>query len=148
MTGKEFLRNVREARDTIKALKEKQDAIESSLTGKAIRWDPNRVQTSGARDAMFENIPEVADLQTQIEKEIAAFAQREALALKLTQRIGKWNYRTVIVYYYMQGLTLEATADRMGKSYTWICTTIRQAEKEFEKLWEVYRSEHPNCDTV
>lgn len=141
MNGKEFLRDVRSARDTIKALQSKSEEIESSLTGKAVTYDGTHVQ-SGAHDMMFEKLPEVVDLQKQIENEIRKLAKKESIALNLIERMDKWSYRAVMVYYYLQGMTLEATAERMGKSYTWICTTIRKAEDDFEKVWELYRSEH------
>ena len=141
LKGRDYLESVRHIERLIERLKMQIELEESMLTDTAIHYKDVNVQTSGVKDLMSEKIPEIIELREELEKYIRSLERKKLTILRVIKRIDKLDQQQLIILRYLQGMTIEQTADSMGWSYTWTWNALRRAVEEFENLFEEYNEE-------
>ena len=141
LKGRDYLESVRHIERLIEKLKMQIEFEESMLTDTAIHYKDVNVQMSGVKDLMSEKIPEIIELREELEKYIRSLERKKLIILRVVKRIDKLDRQQLIILRYLQGMTIEQTADSMGWSYTWTWNALQRAVEEFENLFEEYKEE-------
>lgn len=141
LKGRDLLESVRHIERLVEKLKMQIELEESILTDTAIHYKDVNVQTSGAKDLMSEKIPEIIELRRELELYIRSLEKKKLTIFRVVKRIDKLDQQQLIILRYLQGMTIEQTADCMGWSYTWTWNALQRAIEEFEELFEEYREE-------
>ena len=108
---------------------------EGMLTDTAVHYKDIQVQTSGAKDMIGEKVPEIADLINDLKEYKRELADKKRLALTVIRKLQP-RRQSILMLYYIQGKTLEKTAEEMGKSYTWLWDEMQEAVTDFSKIFE------------
>lgn len=141
LKGRDYLESVRHIEKLIEKLKMQIELEEGMLTDTAIHYKDVNVQMSGVKDLMSEKIPEIIELREELEKYIRSLERKKLIILRVVKRIDKLDRQQLIILRYLQGMTIEQTADSMGWSYTWTWNALQRAVEEFENLFEEYKEE-------
>lgn len=134
--GREHLEQMRGLDNYIKQLNMQIEQEESLLTDISVHYKDVSVQTSGAKDLMSEKIPEIVELQNQLEAYVKELEGKKLLTLRLLKQMKDRRHSQLLMLYYMQNKTLEKTAEAMDKSYTWTWEEMQEAIQEFERLFK------------
>lgn len=82
-----------------------------------------------------EKVPEIADLINDLKEYKRELADKKRLALTVIRKLQP-RRQSILMLYYIQGKTLEKTAEEMGKSYTWLWDEMQEAVTDFSKIFE------------
>lgn len=117
MNIKSFLRACRDEQGEINILLRKQEQLYSSLLPAAIRYDGDRIQTT-PEDRMLERMPEIAELDRKIDKQVRKLAKRKARAMEMINKLQDSKQRQALTLYYLNNrrLSWEKVAAEMGYS--------------------------------
>lgn len=135
IAGQVFLEEVKELDKLIKQIKDQIEIEEGMLTDTAVHYKDIQVQTSGAKDMIGEKVPEIADLINDLKEYKRELADKKRLALTVIRKLQP-RRQSILMLYYIQGKTLEKTAEEMGKSYTWLWDEMQEAVTDFSKIFE------------
>lgn len=108
---------LRKIRDNDRALKSKRDELDAlrykaSGTG-AIRYDKDHVQTS-PQDYLSMAMDDIIKIEKQIEEKEAILEELKGKAYTMVRQIPQTDHRIIIEWYYLNGLSMIATADKMS----------------------------------
>ena len=135
IAGQVFLEEVKDLDKLIKQIKDQIEIEEGLLTDTAVHYKDIQVQTSGAKDMIGEKVPEIADLINDLKEYKRELADKKRLALTVIRKLQP-RRQSILMLYYIQGKTLEKTAEEMGKSYTWLWDEMQEAVTDFSKIFE------------
>lgn len=135
IAGQVFLEEVKDLDKLIKQIKDQIEIEEGMLTDTAVHYKDIQVQTSGAKDMIGEKVPEIADLINDLKEYKRELADKKRLALTVIRKLQP-RRQSILMLYYIQGKTLEKTAEEMGKSYTWLWDEMKEAVTDFSKIFE------------
>lgn len=135
IAGQVFLEEVKDLDKLIKQIKDQIEIEEGMLTDTAVHYKDIQVQTSGAKDMIGEKVPEIADLINDLKEYKRDLADKKRLALTVIRKLQP-RRQSILMLYYIQGKTLEKTAEEMGKSYTWLWEEMQEAVTDFSKIFE------------
>ena len=135
IAGQVFLEEVKDLDKLIKQIKDQIEIEEGMLTDTAVHYKDIQVQTSGAKDMIGEKVPEIADLINDLKEYKRELADKKRLALTVIRKLQP-RRQSIMMLYYIQGKTLEKTAEEMGKSYTWLWDEMQEAVTDFSKIFE------------
>lgn len=135
IAGQVFLEEVKDLDKLIKQIKDQIEIEEGMLTDTAVHYKDIQVQTSGAKDMIGEKVPEIADLINDLKEYKRELADKKRLALTVIRKLQP-RRQSILMLYYIQGKTLEKTAEEMGKSYTWLWDEMQEAVTDFSKIFE------------
>ena len=135
IAGQVFLEEVKDLDKLIKQIKDQIEIEEGMLTDTAVHYKDIQVQTSGAKDMIGEKVPEIADLINDLKEYKRELADKKRLALTVFRKLQP-RRQSILMLYYIQGKTLEKTAEEMGKSYTWLWDEMQEAVTDFSKIFE------------
>ena len=115
MTKKE-LEHIRDAEKIINAKKLELDALRYKASGAgAIRYDKDRVQTS-PQDYLAMAMDDIVKIENQIKTEQDEIEKIRAEAYTIVRRMKNVDHRTVLEWYYLNGVSMVNTAFQMGLS--------------------------------
>ena len=119
MRAKEYLRQLGTFdRAVHRRMKQLADMKADIAYTKGMTYDAVRVQTSPSGSSQTLNqIEEIADLEASLMKDIARLHR---LRYKITQEIEQLTderYRDILIMRYIDGLSLQEIADKIGYSY-------------------------------
>lgn len=134
--GKALLEQIRELDRLRVNLKRQIEQEEAMLMDISVRYREIQVQSSGARDLMSEKVPEIIDLESQLVDYMREIAEKKQKAFATIKKMKDIRWQQLLLLHYIQGLTLERTAEAMDKSYTWTWQEMQQALKDFEIIFE------------
>lgn len=113
---KNDLEKIRDAEKIINAKKQELDALRYRASGAgAIRYDKNRVQTS-PQDYIAMAMDDIIKIEGQIEEERKATEKMRADAYKIVRKMENVDQRTVLEWFYLNGLSMANTALQMNMS--------------------------------
>ena len=135
IAGQVFLEEVKDLDKLIRQIKDQIEIEEGMLTDTAVHYKDIQVQTSGAKDMIGEKVPEIADLINDLKEYKRELADKKRLALTVIRKLQP-RRQSILMLYYIQGKTLEKTAEEMGKSYTWLWDEMQEAVTDFSKIFE------------
>lgn len=96
MTPKELLTKCRDEKREILILQDKKAQLEASLLPKALSIKAVNVQDSADPDPMFNRIPEVVDLERQIESLLAQLYDHEQQAFRIISGLPDSRHRQLL----------------------------------------------------
>lgn len=135
MTGKRFLKQIREIELIIDTYEEEYEILMSRLTSTTVK--PKEVNVmSSKEDTLPEDIEELIELKKKINKSINEYAKMKIDAKMMVDQIENFLYQSVLIKYYFQHKTLEQISCEIDKTYQWTCELRDRALDEFEKIFQ------------
>lgn len=114
--NKQELELIRDAEKRIRTKKNEIEALRYKASGAgAIQYDKDHVQTS-PEDFMTMVIADIIELEKQLEEEEISVEQMKSDAYSIVRKMDKPEYRIIITWYYLNGISMIETANRMNMS--------------------------------
>ena len=111
-----YLRNIRDVERALKNKRGELEALRYKASGAgAIRYDKDRVQTS-PQDYITMAIADIIEIEKQIEEDEASIEDMKGQAYAIVRHIPLPEHRTIIEWFYLNGLSMIETAERMNMS--------------------------------
>lgn len=109
-----YLRKIRDNDRALKSKRDELDALRYKASGSgAIRYDKDHVQTS-PQDFLSMAMDDIIKIEKQIEEKEAMLEEMKGKAYMIVRLIPQTDHRTIIEWYYLNGLSMIATADKMS----------------------------------
>ncbi len=116
MRAESYLKCIRDVERNLKVKRNELDALRYKASGAgAIRYDKDKVQTSPS-DYMAMAIADVIELEKQIEEDETSIEEMKGKAYTVVRRIEQPEHRTMIEWFYLNGISMAETALRMSMS--------------------------------
>jgi len=113
---KENLEKIRAAEKSIASKRMEIEALLYKASGAgAIRYDKDRVQTS-PQDFMTMAIADAIKLEKQIQKAESKIEEMKCMAYSIVRQMDNVEQRTVIEWFYLNGLSMKETAMKLHMS--------------------------------
>ena len=141
MTPKELLTKCRDEKREILILQDKKAQLEASLLPKALSIKAVDVQDSADPDPMFNRIPEVVDLERQIESLLSHLYDHEQQAFRIISGLPDSRYRQLLQLYYLQFYASETGKQKL---YTW---EMVAEEMDYSVVW-IHRMRQEALDSL
>lgn len=111
-----FLKRIRTGERTLKTKRDELEALEYKASGSgAIRYDKDHVQTS-PQNYLEMAMEDIIELEKQIKKIEDETEEVKAEAYATVRKLKKPEHRTVIEWFYLNGMSMVQTAERMNMS--------------------------------
>lgn len=108
-----YLKKIRDSDRALKSKRDELDALRYKASGAgAIRYDKDHVQTS-PQDYLSMAMDDIIKIEKQIAEKEIVLEELKGKAYTIVRRIPQTDYRIVIEWYYLNGLSMIATADKM-----------------------------------
>ncbi|MBP5414303.1 MAG: hypothetical protein ILN61_03540 [Lachnospiraceae bacterium] len=109
-----YLRKIRDNDRALKSKRDELDALRYKASGAgAIRYDKDHVQTS-PQDYLSLAMDDIIRIEKQIEEKEAILEELKGKAYTVVRQIPQTDHRIIIEWYYLNGLSMIATADKMS----------------------------------
>lgn len=134
MTGKEYMKQIRDIHREIRLLEEqiiRQEVYASSA--KAIRYDLDKVQTSPVGDSMADIIADIVESTHKLRDMIYRLMKKEDEARTYLVKLREEHER-VLVLHYFDGLKWEDVAEKIGYDDKYIYDVKNKALDELTQL--------------
>lgn len=143
MKASEELSYIREAQQDIIVMSERSEYLRSTLYGRAIRYDRDKVQTSPA-DLMSERLSEVCDHDARIRKRQKKLDRRKDIMRENLERLDNPDHIRVLDLFYLsltsngRLLSWNDVAKAVGKSRRTVFRQAKDAEKILDDILYIY----------
>lgn len=112
----EYLSKIKDVEEMIRKKEQELEALRYKASGAgAIRYDKDRVQTS-PQNYMEMAMMDIVELNKEIEEDKASIENIKGDAYAIVRMIQKADQRAIIEWFYLNGLSMEAVADKMSMS--------------------------------
>lgn len=109
-----YLRKIRDNDRALKSKRDELDALRYKASGAgAIRYDKDHVQTS-PQDYLSMAMDDIIKIEKQIGEKEAILEELKGKAYTMVRQIPQTDHRIIIEWYYLNGLSMIATADKMS----------------------------------
>ena len=109
-----YLKVIRDNDRALKAKHDELDALRYKASGAgAIRYDKDRVQTS-PQDYLSMAMDDIVRIEKQIAESEAEVEEMKGKAYAAIRKLAQAEHRTVLEWYYLNGLSMADTANRMS----------------------------------
>lgn len=109
-----YLKKIRDNDRALRSKREELDALRYKASGAgAIRYDKDRVQTS-PQDYLSMAMNDILKIESQIEEKETILEEMKGKAYSIVRMIPQIEHRVIIEWYYLNGLSMLATADKMS----------------------------------
>ena len=109
-----YLRKIRDNDRALKSKRDELDALRYKASGAgAIRYDKDHVQSS-PKDFLSMAMDDIIKIEKQIEEKEAILEELKGKAYTIVRQIPQTDHRIIIEWYYLNGLSMIATADKMS----------------------------------
>lgn len=133
---KHNLEVIRDNERSINAMRLELEALRYKASGVgAIRYDKDRVQVS-PQDYMTMAIADVLELEKRISEQIDNIEEMKGQAYIIVRKIEAPEQRAIIEWYYLNGLSMIDTAERLNMSERSAYYLREDALKSFESIKE------------
>ena len=139
MTGKEFLKQIRDINITIIALQREIENINTLLTNTTIRPKEVDVQTSIKPDPMADKIIQKVEYEDKLRECISKQIKIKEDALLLLDELESHGDKGILMLRYINCMTMKELEDAIDKKHTIATKKLREAEKAFNALYELKR---------
>lgn len=121
MTAKAYLRSIKYLDAAINAKQRELDRLRHDAENvRGVTYDKDKVQSSAQSDCI-KIIDRIIDLSNEINSEIDKLIDLKAEAREKISRVYNKKFISLLTDIYINGITLEQEAEKMGKS----CETIK-----------------------
>lgn len=111
-----YLRKIQEVEKTLKNKRDELEALRYKASGAgAIRYDKEHVQTS-PQDYLAMAMMDIIEIEKQIEEDEASIEDMKGQAYCIVRRMTEPDHRALIEWFYLNGVPMSDTADRMNMS--------------------------------
>lgn len=137
------LSDIRETQKYLICLSERSEYLRSTLYGRAIRYDRDKVQTSPA-DMMSERLSEVCDHDARIRKRQKKLDRRKDIMRAYLDRLDNPDHARVLDLYYLslssdgRLLSWEDVARIVGVSRRTVFRHAEDAQKNLNDILYIY----------
>lgn len=133
---KHNLEVIRDNERSINAMQLELEALRYKASGVgAIRYDKDRVQVS-PQDYMTMALADVLELEKRISEQIDNIEEMKGQAYIIVRKIESPEQRAIIEWYYLNGLSMIDTAERLNMSERSAYYLREDALKSFESIKE------------
>lgn len=133
---KHNLEVIRDNERSINAMRLELEALRYKASGVgAIRYDKDRVQVS-PQDYMTMALADVLELEKRISEQIDNIEEMKGQAYIIIRKIEAPEQRAIIEWYYLNGLSMIDTAERLNMSERSAYYLREDALKSFESIKE------------
>lgn len=131
--AKKELRPLKSLDSDIKAVELEIERLMTVATKMTTSYDP--ITTSGTPTNKIEDVViKIDEYRSSLTKYLLKYLDHKNKCLNKVQQIEIGTLRTILIYYYFQNLTLEQTAEEIGKSYQWTYELFQTALDEYCKV--------------
>lgn len=111
-----YLKQIRDVERTMKNKRDELEALRYKASGAtAIRYDKDKVQTS-PQDYLSMAIMDIIEIEKQIEEDSASIEDMKGSAYAIVRQMKSADQRALIEWFYLNGISMTETADRMNMS--------------------------------
>ena len=111
-----YLRKIREIEKNLKNKRDELEALRYRASGAgAIQYDKDKVQTSPS-DYLTMAIADIIEIEKQIEEDETSVEDMIGQAYAIVRQIELPEHRTIIEWFYLNGVSMNETAERMNMS--------------------------------
>jgi hypothetical protein len=111
-----YLCSIREVEKQIKSREDELEALRYKASGAgAIRYDKDQVQTS-PDDYLSLAVMDIVEIEKQIKEDQESIERKKGEAYRITRSLPEPNHRAFIEWYYLNGISMIDTANRMNMS--------------------------------
>lgn len=101
--AKEYFAQIRKTDRLIQRLTSTVATLRSGLTSQSYELKPDKVQTSGPKNALEETIAKIVDLETDINSRIDELVQQKADAISRIRNISDHDQQNILIARYVEG---------------------------------------------
>ena len=135
MTGKEFLKQIRDINITIISLQLEIERINTMLTSTTIRPKEVDVQTSGQADPMADKVIKKVEYEDKLKEMLGRQMDIKEQALKLIDSLDRQEDKSILMLRYINCMTFKEIMDRTDLSQSGVNKKLREAEKAFNIIY-------------
>lgn len=111
-----YLRRIQDVERILNNKRDELEALRYKAGGAgAIRYDKDRVQTS-PQDFLAMAMSDIVELEKQIEEDEACIENTKGEAYAIVRKMQQPEHRTLIVWFYLNGIPMPETAQKMNMS--------------------------------
>ena len=111
-----YLKNIRIVEKNLKNKRDELEALRYRASGAGgIRYDKDKVQTSPG-DYLAMAIADIVEIEKQIEEDESSVEDLKGQAYAIVRKIELPEHRTIIEWFYLNGISMNETAERMNMS--------------------------------
>jgi hypothetical protein len=133
MTAKEYLKSIRYLDHSINAKQAELAGLQRDAENlRAVTYDTDKVQGNHVPDPM-QIVDKIVALQEEINAEIDKLVDRKREARTKIAKVCNGKFVTLLTDIYINGDTLEGTAEKLGVNYRTVCRWYGQALQIFRK---------------
>lgn len=126
---KNLMKEMKTINKLINTIREEINAINERMTDISVHYKNMPLSSGNSNDAIGTCMPKLIELEQELEEYIQSLTWRKKEVLRAMKKINP-KRQQVLILYYMQDQTIEETAEKMGKSYTWTFKELKKAEQE------------------
>jgi len=111
-----YLKKIRDVERNLISKRDELEALRYRASGAgAIRYDKDKVQTSPS-DYLTMAIADIIEIEKQIEEDECSIEDMKGEAYAIVRQIELPEHRTIIEWFYLNGISMTETAERMNMS--------------------------------
>lgn len=148
MKAKDYLREVRRLEGAITRNQQEKEMLYAKLTGRAVSYEGERVQTSVSGDQMADVIAKVIELDHEISQQTVNYFVRLHEIKGQIESLGNVEYVTLLFKRYIEGKSLEAIAADMNYTYQHTRRLHGWALQAFEEKFADKIADYERCYTM
>lgn len=118
MKVKDYLREIRRLEGAIARNQQEKEILYAKLTGRAVSYEGERVQTSGAGDPMADVIAKVIELDHEISEQTVSYFVRLHEIKGQIEQVSNDIFSRLLFKRYVEGKSLEVISVEMNYTYS------------------------------
>lgn len=134
MKSKEFLRQIRKSAGLIESLKAQYEQLQLDAMFKSSGNDSPKVSSSGSGDRMAEKAIKAVELKDTVVQMMNDATAKKLEALETIKLMSDIRQQELLIDYYVNNLSWQEVADKMGYDVRWIYVLHGKALQEFERI--------------
>lgn len=135
MTGKEFLKQIRDINITIISLQMEIERLNTMLTSTTIKPKEVDVQTSTPSDPMADKIIKKVEYEDKLKECIYKQMTIKGQALTLIDSLERQEDKSVLMLRYINCMAIKDIMDKIDASRATVNNRLREAERNFNALF-------------
>lgn len=136
MTGKEFLKQIRDINITIIGYQLEIERLNTSLTSTTIKPKQVDVQTSTSADPMADKIIQKVEYEDKLIDALNRQIRIKTAALDMLDNLESQEDKAVLILRYINCMTMKELEDAIDKKHTVATKKLREAERAFNIIYE------------
>lgn len=136
MTGKEFLKQIRDINITIIGYQLEIERLNTSLTSTTIKPKQVDVQTSTPADPMADKIIQKVEYEDKLIDALNRQIRIKTAALDMLDHLESQEDKAVLILRYINCMTMKELEDAIDKKHTVATKKLREAERAFNIIYE------------